>query len=240
MIAPLIVVTGTGTEIGKTHFAGALLLAWGRVLAEAGSGDARVLGLKPVESGVTGQRGEDGALLERLSTFNVKQFPPPYLLARAVSPHLAARDEGRTIELLSIRAYVEEARTAALAGVVVELAGGLFSPLGRDLCNADLAIALDADAVLLVAPDRLGVLHDLGATTRAAAAIGLPLYGIVLNAPPTADLSTGCNAAEVAIVTKVPVRAVVPRAALAEVSVRADVAAIARAFVTPLATPRRP
>jgi len=54
MKAPLIVVTGTGTEIGKTHVAGALLLAWARVLAEAGMGDATVVGLKPVESGVTG------------------------------------------------------------------------------------------------------------------------------------------------------------------------------------------
>jgi len=169
----------------------------------------------------------------------VKQFPPPYLLARAVSPHLAAREEGRTIDLTAIHAYVEEARAGQLAGVVVELAGGLFSPLGRDLCNADVAMKLEADAVLLVAPDRLGVLHDLGSATRAAAAIGLPLYGIVLNAPATADLSTGSNAAEVAVVTAVPVLAVVPRAEIAEVSARADVAAIARPFVRPPATRRR-
>ena len=239
MSAPLIVVTGTGTEIGKTHLAGALLLAWARVLAEAGMVDATVLGLKPVESGVTGRSGPDGSLLERLSTFHVKQFPPPYLLARAVSPHLAAREEGRTIDVAAIRAYVEDARAAHVAGVVVELAGGLFSPLGRDLCNANLAMELEADAVLLVAPDRLGVLHDLGSTTRAAAALGLPLHGIVLNTPAAADLSTGSNAAEVAVVTKVPVLAVVPRAAIAELSARADVAALVRPLVRRPATQQR-
>ncbi len=240
MSTPLLVVTGTGTEIGKTHVAGALLQTWARVLRQAGHAEPRVLGLKPVESGVVGDLGPDAALLEQLSTFHVKRSPPPYLLARAVSPHLAAREEGRVVELPRICAYVEEARAGDLHGLVVELAGGLFSPLAPELANADVALELDADGLLLVAPDRLGVLHDLGATTRAAAAMGLPVLGIVLVAPPEADLSTGTNAAEVSLVTEVPVLAVVPRGPIAELAQRDDLAEIVRIFVRAPTTPRRP
>ena len=240
-MAPLLIISGTGTEIGKTHVAGALLQTWARVLREAGHDDPQVLGLKPVESGVAGDRGADGALLEQLSTFHVKRFPPPYLLTRAVSPHLAAREEGRVIEASRVCAYVEDAKAAsALQGLVVELAGGLFSPLGPELANADVALELDADGVLLVAPDRLGVLHDLGATTRAATAMGLPVLGIVLVAPAEPDLATGSNAAEVSLVTEVPVLAVLPRATIADLARRDDLAAIVRRFVRPPATPRRP
>ena len=241
MNAPLLVVTGTGTEIGKTHLAASILVAWARALRAAGHAAPQVLGLKPVESGVTGGRGADGARLEQLSTFHVKRFPSPYLLARAVSPHLAAREEGRSIDLTRVREQVHEARAEELLdGLVVELAGGLFSPLGPELSNADAALEIDADGILLVAPDRLGVLHDLGATTRAAGAMGLPLLGIVLVAPAEADLSTGSNAAEVSLVTEVPVLAVVPRAPIEELGARADLAAIVRAFVRPPGTRRHP
>lgn len=68
---------------------------------------------------------------------------------------------------------------------VVETAGGVFSPLTPETTNLDLALVLgvpfpgvgatsthftsaaDASRWVLVAPDRLGVLHDLGAVLRA-------------------------------------------------------------------------
>ena len=236
MTAPLLVVTGTGTEIGKTHVAAALLVAWARRLAEVGHPAPQVLGLKPVESGVSDELGDDGRTLEQLSTFHVKRFPAPYLFKRAVSPHLAARNEGRTVELRVILEHVESARAARLDGIVLELAGGLFSPLAPSLSNADVARALHPDAVVLVAPDRLGVLHELGATTRAAAAVGLSLRGIILVAPAAADLSTGANAAEVALVTEVQVLAVLPRAPVAELGRRTDLAEVVRPL---LRTPAR-
>ncbi len=224
MTAPLLVVTGTGTGIGKTHAAVALVLAWARLLREAGVEDPLVAGLKPVESGVVPGEATDVSTLEQASTFHVKRYPPPYLLARAVSPHLAAADEGRTIELQPIRDFVAEARATA-HGLLVELAGGLFSPLARDLDNADVALALAPDEVLLVVPDRLGVLHDVAAATRAARATGLGITGIVVVAPEHPDASTGTNAAELAVVCDVRVVAQLPRADVATLAARADVAA---------------
>ena len=230
MSAPLLLVTGTGTGIGKTHVAGALVLAWAHALLEQGVPEPKVAGLKPVESGVSATGEGDGATLERLSTFHVKRFPPPYLLARPVSPHLAARDAGRTVELAVIRRYVSAVRADADA-VLVELAGGLFSPLAPGLSNADVARDLAANVVVLVAPDRLGVLHEVAATTRAAAAAGVALSGIVLVAPEAPDASTGTNAEELALVTDLQVLALVPRAAMSVLAERPDIAAIARSCV---------
>jgi dethiobiotin synthetase len=229
MSARLLVVTGTGTGIGKTHATAAILAAWSRVLSQHRVAEPRLAGLKPVESGAVPGGPSDALTLEQASTFHVKRFPPPYLLARPVSPHLAAADEGRTLELSVIVRYVEGVRELT-HGVAVELPGGLFTPLAPELSNADVAVVLKPDAVLLVAPDRLGVLHDVAASTRAAAALGLAIAGVVLVAPELADDSTGTNAKELALVTRVPVVAVLPRAEIATLALREDVEAWVRGF----------
>jgi dethiobiotin synthetase len=230
MNAPLLVVSGTGTGIGKTHVASALLRAWAAVLAREGMARPLVAGLKPVESGVAAGVTSDAAILEQASTFHVKRFSPPYMLARAVSPHLAAADEGRQIELQPILRYVRDVQAEANA-VVVELPGGLFSPLAAGLSNADVASAMGADALLLVVPDRLGVLHDVAAATRAASAMGLPVAGLVVVAPDRPDASTGTNARELCVVSDGPVMAVIPRADVEQLAAREDLAALVRALV---------
>jgi dethiobiotin synthetase len=200
----LIVVTGTGTGIGKTHFAEALLMAWGRV-------DGRVTGLKPVESGVAeGAEGEsDAARLARASSFHVKH--PPLFLAEGVSPHLAARRQGLTLDVGLFAAPATAARSEA-DGVVLELPGGLFSPLAPGLLNAHVATQLEPDVLLLLAPDRLGVLHDIGAAVRAAQGFSLRLDGIVLVTPACPDASTGRNGPELPGLVAVPLLATLPRA----------------------------
>ncbi len=203
MPSPLILVTGTGTEIGKTHTSVALLLRWGTT--------SRVCGVKPIETGIaTGVEGDDARRLREASTFHVKHWIGLTFEA-PVSPHLAARAVGARIDATPIVDAVASVREQA-EGVLVELAGGLFSPLAPGLSNADLALRVQPSAIVLVAPDRLGVLHDLGAATRAARACGLHIAGIILTAPAHADASTGRNAAEVSLVTDVPVLAVYPRA----------------------------
>jgi dethiobiotin synthetase len=72
----------------------------------------------------------------------------------------------------------------------------VFSPLGDGLANYDLARCLGEATWLLVAPDRLGVLHDVASTVRAMGALGRLPECILLNPLPPADSSTGSNAAE--------------------------------------------
>jgi dethiobiotin synthetase len=183
MLAPLIVVTGVGTGVGKTHVAVALLMAWGRV--------ARVAGYKPVETGVDAATPEDDiSRLERASTFHVKHSQSERL-STPVSPHLAAEREGRVLDVDTWVANVGSLRESC-EGVVVELAGGLFSPITSHVLNVDLIERLGPTKVLLVGMDRLGILHEVIATTRAT---DLP-FDVVLSAPERTDASTGTNAAE--------------------------------------------
>lgn len=206
--APLVLVTGVGTGIGKTHFAEALVRAWARRAP-------RVVGYKPIESGVEAGVPNDQTALDRASTFHVKHHRVE--LGAPLSPHLAARREGRPLDLPHI---VEHVRTlcASCDGVVVELAGGAFSPLDDARTNADL-VAMLAEPhprarVVLVASDRLGVLHDVIASLRALAHGPTPLHvdGIVLQTPAHVDASTGLNGDELARWASAPVT-VVPRGA---------------------------
>jgi dethiobiotin synthetase len=222
---PLVLVVGTGTEIGKTHLGESLLMHLGRTM--------NVTGYKPVESGVADHEpGEDAERLRKASTFHVKPSPLAYRLRRPVGPHLAAREMGIALDvdaiLHAVRAVAAQAELA-----VVELAGGLFSPLTESASNADVVRALPEAVILLVAPDRLGVLHDIGATTRAAASVGIEVRGIVLSTPAMPDASTGTNAAEVACVTSIALLATLPRLPAADLARTDAIAAVARAVLSP-------
>jgi dethiobiotin synthetase len=217
----LIVVTGTGTGIGKTHFAEALLLAWQRL-------DRRVTGLKPVESGVGDGdvSTSDASRLARASSFHVKHRTTAFV--EPVSPHLAARHQGLTLDAGLFVAPATAARAEA-DGVVLELPGGLFTPLAPGLLNAHVAAALRPDALLLVAPDRLGVLHDIGASVRAAQAMPLQVDGLVLVTPEHPDVSTGRNGPELPGLVPVPLLATLPRSTPAELAKSPEVSLIVAA-----------
>lgn len=201
MGARLIVVSGTGTEIGKTHFCEALLLA----LRASGR---RVAGVKPIETGVSEGGPADALRLARASSFHVKQvgyrFPEP------VSPHIAAREAGESIVFDRVAAAIDDLRADADV-LVVELPGGLFSPLSETTVNAHLARALNPDSLLIVAPDRLGVMHEVLSTTLAASTLPLAISGVVLMAPEHPDSSTGRNAAELTRLAVVPWLTALPR-----------------------------
>jgi 8-amino-7-oxononanoate synthase len=192
------IVLGTGTGIGKSFVAEALV-------RELAARHRAVAGLKPVETGcrtnADGSPAEgDAARLEAASLEMKHPRPHPlYAFAEPVTPALAARREGQVIELEAIATWVDRVRPM-IAGapnhLVIETAGGVFSPLGDRLANYDLARCLGMAVWVLVAPDRLGVLHDVSSTVRAMGALGrLPDY-VLLNPVPPADLSTRSNAAE--------------------------------------------
>jgi dethiobiotin synthetase len=185
--SPLVVV-GTGTGVGKTHVTLALVRAF-----EARG--ARAAAWKPVVTGTASPDGDDHRTLS--AELGRALAPPVFSAPEPVSPHLAAARSGRSVDLAAIAAA---AATLARAhdALVIETAGGLFSPLGPGLTNADVARALAPCAVLLVAPDRLGVLHDVGAALRAARAEALAIDLVALSAPERDDASTGTNAGELA------------------------------------------
>ena len=182
-IVQRVILVATGTSVGKTHTALSLVQA----IALSG---ASVAGLKPIESGVVPGASSDYSLLAGVSTFHVK--PPPYALAEPVSPHLAARRAGVRITVNVVRRWVNAHRGTC----VIETAGGLLSPLGDGLTNLDLLAALLPAHVILVAPDRLGVLHDVSACQLALWSTITPDALVVLQPPELPDASSGTNAAE--------------------------------------------
>jgi dethiobiotin synthetase len=195
-----IVVVGTGTGIGKTWLSSRLI----RALRERG---LHALGLKPIESGVTPLSTTDGGELARASyddpeRANALELSAPYRLPEPISPHLAARRVGIAIDLEAPLKFVREQESAggskrAVDVCLVETAGGLFSPLAPGLTNWDLARALEPARWLLVAPDALGVLHDVTATLHAANSLARSPDAIALCRSRPADASTGTNADEI-------------------------------------------
>jgi dethiobiotin synthetase len=192
-----VVILGTGTNVGKTYVTACVARGLRRVTS--------VLALKPIESGTTPEEAGDAGVIALAAGHAPKLSP--WRLRRAVSPHLAAREQG--VELRSDRAaeWVRLQQEAHAARVtLVETAGGAFSPLGVGDTNVDLARALEPALWLLVAPDALGVLHDVTSTLRA---LPRPPDAVVLSGARVADDSTGTNAAELMRLGVCEVRAVV-------------------------------
>lgn len=180
-----VVVTGTGTEIGKTMVACGLA----RALSDRGIG---VRAVKPVESGtaVAERDREDGVLLARAA----RQDAPAEALVRLedpLAPPVAADREGVELSMAAWTARIEEL-SAGTGLTLVEGAGGVLSPLTWDATARELAAALDAPA-LVVAPDRLGCLTHTLTALESLRAGGVEPLGVVYSAPPEEDASTGGN-----------------------------------------------
>lgn len=170
-------VTGTDTEVGKTFVSCALLHA----MRQRGW---TTLGMKPVAAGCDAEgRNEDVEQLIAASSVTApRELVNPYAFRAAIAPHIAAAEEGRTIELASIVTAFEQLQDLADA-VLVEGVGGFCVPLGaeRDAADtADLAVALDLPVILVVGM-RLGCISHALLTEQAIAARGLQLVGWVAN-----------------------------------------------------------
>ena len=172
-------VNGTDTGVGKTRASVALLLA-------LRTRHARCVGMKPVAAGTEpapdgGEReNEDVRALRAASTARVPAaLDNPVRLHDAMSPHLAARRAGRTIEIEPLAAAYRALALQADA-VVVEGAGGFLVPLSDTFTGADLATALGLPVILVVGL-RLGCLNHALLTRDAIRQRGLPLAGWIVS-----------------------------------------------------------
>lgn len=170
-------VTGTDTEVGKTYVSVRLL----RALRAAGH---TVLAMKPVAAGCEEQQGawlnSDVEALRQAASFPVpRAVMNPYCFQPPISPHLAAEEAGEAIEPARLRQSLAKLQTQAEL-VLVEGAGGWYSPISRTQTMADLALELKLP-VLLVVGLRLGCLNHALLTTEAIRRSGSPFLGWVAN-----------------------------------------------------------
>ena len=173
-------VTGTGTGVGKTVLAGALVAR----LRDSG---LRVAVFKPVLTGLdeppeAGWPRDDELLAAAAgvpaAAVALRRYGPP------VSPHLAAELAGEELEPERlVEAAVALAATADV--IVVEGVGGLLVPLDATATVRDLAVALGLP-LLVAAHPGLGTINHTLLTVEAARAAGLAIRAVVLGPWPAA------------------------------------------------------
>ena len=171
-------VTGTDTDVGKTAVAVAIVRG---LLRDGRRPGLRVGVYKPVASGVP--RGDGGSDVVRLweaagRPLSIDAVCPQRFQAM-ISPPRSARAEGCRVDDAVLRSGFETWRHASDI-VVVEGAGGLFSPLGETTLNADLARDLGLPLVVVDAA-RLGAIGRTLAVVRAARGEGLRVAAVVLS-----------------------------------------------------------
>jgi len=168
-------ISGSGTDVGKTFIASYLI--------QALNSKHRVVARKPIESDCIktpqGLTPKDAVLLN-----NACASPEPieavcaYRFGACASGEKASTEEG--IEVTLDNLIDASHPTNVTDFVVVEGAGGLYSPIATQLLNVDLATALDLPVVMVV-KDELGAINQALLILRAAKAHNLNVIMLVLN-----------------------------------------------------------
>ena len=170
-------VTGTDTEVGKTVASSALLQA-------ARAQGFNTAGFKPVASGSEmtpqGLRNSDALALQRNSSLALAyEAVNPYTFAEPTSPHIVSADEQRPIAFATLSAGLRALEQQA-DWVLVEGAGGWFTPLSEEQTFADWVIAEQLPVILVVGV-KLGCINHAMLTAQAVRQAGLTLAGWVAN-----------------------------------------------------------
>lgn len=174
-----IFITATGTDVGKTFVAASLIGHFRQMgrLVEA---------IKPVVSGfdpAQAATSDPGVLLKALGlpvTAPQIERISPWRFRAALSPDLAARREGRSIDVDDVIAFCQSAIERRQDMLLIEGVGGVMVPLAGRQTVRDLIAAIGCPA-LLVAGSYLGTLSHTLTAVEALAGRGIALAGIVVS-----------------------------------------------------------
>ncbi|WP_027943275.1 dethiobiotin synthase [Amycolatopsis taiwanensis] len=199
----VLVVTGTGTGVGKTVVTAA-------IAALARGAGRRVAVLKPAQTGVAydapGDVEEIVRLAGEVTTRELRRYPEP------LPPHAAARRSGI--------APVGPAEAAAAATrladthdlVLIDGTGGLllrFTPDGATL--ADVAWALGAPVLLVAGAGGTGTVDATALTAEVATTRGLHVIGVVIGSwPSPAGVVARSGLRDVPVAAGAPLLGVLP------------------------------
>jgi dethiobiotin synthetase len=205
VLPPVLVVSGTGTEVGKTVVTAA-------VAALAASAGHRVAVVKPAQTGEPPGPTGDLEVIRRLSgvtqTHELARFPDP------LSPEAAARAAGRPpLDLAAAAVFIKQLESETDL-VLVEGAGGLlvrYDPAGGTI--ADLAVMLDAPVLVVTSPG-LGTLNHTALTLEALSTRRLTAAGVVIGAwPAEPGLAERANVTDLAVIAGRPLAGAMPAGA---------------------------
>jgi dethiobiotin synthetase len=170
-------ITGTSTDVGKTFIAT-------EIARQLSKRNITVIPRKPIESGCV-KDGDELIPLDATALRDAANYQGPlsevcpYRFEPPISPVRAAHLANK---VLTTEQLVQICLDGSENGfVLVEGAGGFYSPLAENGLNADLAMALQLP-ILLVADDRLGTLSQVLLNVEAMQMRGLKVAGVVINA----------------------------------------------------------
>lgn len=153
-----IVIAGTGTDVGKTVFAAALV----------GALDGCYW--KPIQAGLDGET--DSAVVRRLSGLSADRIlPEAYRLSAPASPHVAAEMDNIEIGVSKLLPPYSE------RPLIIEPAGGLAVPITRKLLQIEL-LAQWKLPVVLCAKTELGTINHSLLSIEALKRRAIPILGI--------------------------------------------------------------
>jgi len=157
-----IFITATGTDVGKTFVVASLI----RLLRQMGHA---VDAIKPIVSGydpAQATAGDPGILIAALGL----PFSPeaidrisPWRFRAALAPDLAARREGRSIDVDSVVAYCQSAVERHRDILLIEGIGGIMVPLDEHRTILDVMMALRLPLILVTGSYLGTISHTLTA-----------------------------------------------------------------------------
>jgi dethiobiotin synthetase len=201
----VIVVTGTGTGVGKTIVTSA-------IAAIATSNGGKVAVVKPAQAGLNEDGTGDLDTVRRLAgpvtTRELIRYAEP------LAPETAARRSGLPTvgpaEIAAAASQLDETHDL----VIVEGAGGLlvrFDSHGSTIADAAWALGVP---VLVVAQAGLGTLNATALTSEVLVKRGIDALGVVVGSWPAGpDLAARCNLEDLPVAMGAPLLGAIPEGA---------------------------
>lgn len=180
-MAKKIFITGTGTDVGKTYVSGLIL----KKLNEAGVNAAYY---KAAMSGnIRDEKGKlipgDAAFVKNISGMNqTLESMCPYIYEVAVSPHLASKIEGGSVDMDIVKKGFEQL-IDTYDYVTMEGSGGIICPIRFDDTKLMLEdfIKSFGFSCILVADAGLGTINSVVLTYEYMKNHGMSIEGIIFN-----------------------------------------------------------
>lgn len=179
-------ITGTGTDIGKTWLACALLHHWRRQGLEPAAYKPVLSGFDPAAA-PGGDAGQLLAALGRPASLAEIDAIAPWRFTAALSPDMAAALEGRRIEFDDLLAFTRQAAVGA-SPILVEGVGGVMVPLNEGRTVRDWIVGSGLPCVL-VAGSYLGSLSHTLTALEALAGVGAGVTAIAVNETPDSPVA---------------------------------------------------
>lgn len=149
-----IFITATGTDVGKTY-------TTLKIMEHFCANGVKAVPFKPIETGVLDTPLDASKLLEKYHSLYgddslCVEDICPYRFALPAAPYVAKGTQNIDIEIIKNAIKILGAKADI---VLIEGAGGLMTPIGKDFFMLDLAKSI-ADFTILVSHTGLGCIND--------------------------------------------------------------------------------